>query len=369
MAASAHTRKRFALLLPNMRGGGAERVALRLAEDFLAAGHQVDLVLLEAVGELIPLLPRQVRVFGLNATRIRSAIGPLCRYFRERKPDAIQISMWPVTVVGLLAHRLVASKARVVLSDHIPLSKQYSNLGNAGLAALGASIAAFYPLANARVVVSHQAADDLARVSGIRRDSIDVVYNPVSTPLAQSGLRPDIECLWGGSEARIITVGSFKEQKNHALLIRSFARLRRNRPAKLMILGDGLLRPVLEALAVTEGVPDDVIMPGFSTDPWPYYASANLFALSSDYEGYPLVLIEAMRSGLTIVSTDCQSGPREILADGEFGTLVPVGDEAAFASALELGLQSQCDPGRLRARAETLSGQGTSDRYLQLMQG
>jgi glycosyltransferase involved in cell wall biosynthesis len=112
-----------------------------------------------------------------------------------------------------------------------------------------------------------------------------------------------------------------------------------------------------------------VLLPGFAANPWPYYAAADLFVLSSDYEGFPLVLIEALRSGLPIVSTDCESGPREILEGGSYGTLVPVGDAQALARALSEALASQHDPQALRARAEMLSGQSTSDRYLELMSG
>jgi glycosyltransferase involved in cell wall biosynthesis len=362
-------RKKLAFLLPDMRGGGAERVALRLIEDFVAAGHEVQLVLMEARGELMPLLPPAVRVFDLQAKRIRNVLVPLRRYLREQQPDAIQVSMWPLTVMGVLAHRLSGSRARVVLSEHITLSKQYAYLGAVGLLQLRQSIRFFYPLADARIAVSRQAADDLARVSGIARESIDVVYNPVGAPPAGAQAGPDVDALWGGAAARIITVGSLKDQKNHALLIRSFARLVRTRPARLMILGEGELRGKLEALARDEGVAEHVVMPGFFADPWPFYLSANLFALSSDYEGYPLVLIEAMRAGLPIVSTDCESGPDEILAGGSFGALVPCGDADAFAGAMARMLDDPTGAHLLRERAEVLSGQDTSDRYLELMTG
>jgi glycosyltransferase involved in cell wall biosynthesis len=354
--------KRLALLLPDMRGGGAERVALRLIEDFLAAGHQVDLVLLKPEGELLPLVPRAVTIVSLDASRIRSAVRPLVRYFKSRTPHAIQISMWPLTVAGLLAHRISRSRARVVVSDHIALSKQYSSR------AVGITARLAYPLADARVLVSNNAADDLARISGLDRASIEVIYNPVDKPPPGSAPTEDLEALWGGGP-RIITVGSFKEQKNHAMLIRSFAALLRRRPAKLMILGDGPLRPQLEALARSMGVAEHVLMPGFRLDPWPLYSSADVFALSSDYEGYPLVLIEALRSGLPVVSTDCETGPREILEDGRYGRLVPVGDEAAFAEALEEALSKPVDNAAQVRRAEELSGPATSKRYLDLMLG
>jgi glycosyltransferase involved in cell wall biosynthesis len=361
--------KRLAFLLPDMRGGGAERVALRLIEDFLKAGHEVDLVLLEKIGELLPLLPAQVRVFDLQAPRVRNGIRPLVRYFRNRRPDAVQISMWPLTVVGIVAHRLARSRARIVTSDHAALSKHFPASNPVVYRSLTWTVRLFYPLADARILVAKEAADDLARISGVDRQSLEVVYNPVGEPPRDVGTTREIEALWGEAERRIITVGSFKAQKNQQLLIRSFARAFKGKPVKLMILGEGELRPSLEALAAELGVADQVLLPGFTTDPWPYYASADLFALSSDYEGYPLVLIEALRSGLTIVSTDCESGPREILDGGRFGRLVAVGDEEALGNAMKEALDRPHDPAALRARAEELSGQSTSDRYLELMLG
>jgi glycosyltransferase involved in cell wall biosynthesis len=136
-----------------------------------------------------------------------------------------------------------------------------------------------------------------------------------------------------------------------------------------MILGRGELLTRLQAVAEEEGVAQDVIFPGFSPHPADYVASADLFVLSSDYEGFGNVLVEAMQLGVTVVSTDCPSGPREILGDGEFGRLVPVGDPEALAKAMETSLRSPSDPAKLKARAEQLSGSAIMDRYLDLMLG
>ncbi len=361
-------KKRLAVLLPDLRGGGAERVALRLIEDFLKAGHEVDLLLQRREGELLPLVPRETRLVDLAAPRIRDAIAPLRRYFRERKPDAIQISMWPLTVVGLVAHRLAASRARVIVSDHTVLSKQYAGSA-ASLRMLKLTTRLFYPNADARILVSNGAADDLARISGIDRSTIEVIYNPLEAPPPGLSSTPEIESMWGATDGRILAVGTLKRVKNYELLIRSFAALRRCRGAKLMILGEGELRPRLESLAASLGISEDVMLPGFASRPWPFYASADLFVLSSDYEGFGNVIVEAMRCGLTVVSTDCESGPREILEDGNYGTLVPVGDERALAEAMERALRQPMDPARLRGRAEELSGQDCADRYLELMLG
>lgn len=364
---SEMVRGRLALLLPHLSGGGAERIAVRLAQDFLAAGYHVDLILQQTQGELLSLLPSEVKIVDLKAERIRDVVAPLKRYLQESRPDAMQISMWPLTVAGLIAHRLARSKARVVISDHTVLSKQYE--GRAVLRALKLTTRYFYPLADTRVTVSHGAAADLARLSGIAQSKIEVVYNPIAEPPPEVRISPEIESLWGAADGRILTAGTLKRAKNHHLLIRSFAILRRRRPAKLMILGEGELRVHLQALAAREGVADDVLLPGFASDPWPYYASANLFALSSRYEGFGNVLVEAMHCGLPVVSTDCESGPREILDNGKYGTLVPMDDEQALAEAMETALREPADPSPLKARARELSGQSSSDRYLQLMVG
>lgn len=363
------TARKFALLLPDMGGGGAERVALRLAQDWVAAGHRVDLLLLRAEGRLLELLPPEVRVIDLGAGRILGAILPLARYLRRSRPDAVQASMWPLTIAAIIGGRLARTRARIVVSEHIALSKQYGGGGALGSAFLTKSIAWFYPLADARVAVSESAADDLARLSGISRASVDVIYNPVPQPAPEPSHLPDIEALWGSGGARILTVGRLGAQKNQALLIRAFARVRRTRAARLMILGEGPLRAELEQVAAAQGVAGDVVFPGFALDPWPFYASADLFVLSSDYEGFGLVLVEAMQCGLPVVSTDCESGPREILDHGRYGALVACGDEEGLANAMSAALDRPADKDRLKARAAELSGAAASDRYLELMIG
>jgi glycosyltransferase involved in cell wall biosynthesis len=370
--ASGHSRapgantKKIAFLLPSMIGGGAERIALRLMTSMVEAGYRLELLLMRKEGDLLKLLPPEIEVIDLKAAKIRHVIKPLVRYFRERPPHSIQIRMWPLTVAGIIARRLSGAQVRIVVSDHATLSKQYGER-RATLALLRLTTRLFYPQADARLTVSKGAADDLARLSGIDRDSIDVIYNPVPAPPPGAATTPHIEALWGDCDARILTVNSLIGVKNHRLLVRSFARLRKHRRAKLMILGQGSGRAEIEALAAAEGISDDVILPGFAIDPWPYYASAKVFVLSSDYEGFSNVLVEAMRSGLSIVSTDCESGPREILGDSQYGTLVPVGDEAALARAMEQALQHPTDPERVRRRAEEISGPDTVRKYLDLL--
>jgi glycosyltransferase involved in cell wall biosynthesis len=359
--------RRLALVLPDFGGGGAERVALHLATQWVKAGHEVDLVLMNARGALLPLLPDQVRVVDLDATRIRDVPIRLARYLRERRPDGVQVSMWPLTIAGIVAHRLAGARGGLVVSEHSTLSRQYAARSWLTRLFLKLSLRVFYPVADARVAVSAAAADDLAATGEIDRASVAVVANPAPAPESRPDRDPAIESMWGGDGARILSVGRLGPEKNHLMLVRALVLLRRTRPARLMIVGEGPMRPTILATAAAEGVSDLVVLPGYASDPAPFYASADLFVLGSDFEGYGLVIVEAMHFGLPVVSTDCESGPREILADGEYGELVPCGDEAAFAAAMERALASPAQKDKLTGRARDLSGEESADRYLALM--
>jgi glycosyltransferase involved in cell wall biosynthesis len=184
--------------------------------------------------------------------------------------------------------------------------------------------------------VSRGAADDLARTSGLPRDRVEVVYNPVITPtmLALARQAPDHPWFAPGQPPVIVGAGRLTRQKDFFTLLRAFAEVRRRRPARLIILGEGEDRSALQALADDLGVADEVALPGFQENALAYMAGSAVFALSSAWEGLPTVLIEALAAGARVVSTDCPSGPREILQDGRLGALVPVGDAVALAAAI-----------------------------------
>lgn len=358
---------RIAFLLPDFDIGGAERVALTLITELVERGHEVDLVLMEKRGELVSLVPPQVTLVDLGAKKMRGAVWPLVGYLRRRRPDGMQVRMWPLTIVGILAARLARTGTRVVTSDHGILSKQYGG-SRRTLAALKATTRWFYPLAAGRICVSEGCAADLSSLSGMPIDRLTVIHNPVPSPPEPIDVPPQVERLWGdGHCPRILTVGTLTAVKNHALLLRAFALLSRNPEARLMILGEGPERPKLEQLARELGIAEQVVMPGFAKDPWPYYASADLFALSSDHEGYGNVLIEALHHGLTVVSTDCPMGPSEILDGGRLGYLAPCGNPDALAGAIERALDHRFPADALRARAEELSGPHIVDDYIRLL--
>ncbi|MGH6785614.1 MAG: glycosyltransferase [Novosphingobium sp.] len=357
--------RRAAFLLPDMGGGGAERLTLDLMAGFLARGAEVDLVLQGKSGAFLPLVPEGVRIVDLGAPRLRHVPLALRGYLRRERPDALLAAMWPLTVMAILAARLARSPARVVVADHSSLGAQYGQ-DRLAYAALRLTIR-LYRRADRIVGVSQGVANELAALAGLKRDTVHVVYNPVPPPLTSPGKHPDP---WQGKPgARILSVGSLKEVKNYRSLIEAAARLMQERAAVLAIVGEGELRGALREQADDLGVGDRTLLPGFTRTPGDWYRSADLFVLSSHYEGLPLVIVEAMHCGLPVVSTDCRHGPDEILEHGRLGRLVPVDDDAALSRAMGEALDTPSEPASLRQRAADFSVDRAVDGYWRMMFG
>lgn len=358
----------IAILLPDLRGGGAERVNIDLAREFIRQGHTVDFVLMQARGELLDLVPDGARVVDLKTPRVRNMIWPLRRYLQRERPNALLAAMWPLTVLAPLVHYLSSHRCTVLVSEHNALTVQYAIWGKLHRLAMKASMALGYRLAAARVGVSGGVADDISRLSGLPRQMFSAIHNPVPTsPKPDEAAIGLAERLWACNPgARTITVGSLKAQKNHPLLLQAFAKL--DRPdARLMFVGTGSGHNNLVTQAAHLGVADRVIFAGFHTDPSPFYATADLFVLSSDHEGFGNVIVEALGHGLPVVSTDCPSGPAEILENGRYGRLVPVGDAEALALAMEGALVANHDREALKRRAADFAPEIAAKKYLDLL--
>jgi glycosyltransferase involved in cell wall biosynthesis len=191
------------------------------------------------------------------------------------------------------------------------------------------------------VAVSKGVADDLSRVTGMPRERIEVIYNPVVTPtlIEQASRSPSHPWFEDPDHPVVIGVGRLVPQKNFRLLIDAFANVKRARPStRLVILGEGDERCMLEEHVQRLGLQQSISLPGFVDNPYACMARASVFVLSSDFEGLPTALIESLAVGTPVVSTDCRSGPREILLGGNFGELVPVGNVEVLARGIERAL-------------------------------
>ncbi len=356
---------KLAILLPDLRPGGAERMRLQMAKVWLRRGIAVDFVLMQARGELLDQLPAGARVIELQAVRVRQALWPLRRYLREVRPDALLAAMWPLTALAPLVAKLSGFQGVVAVSEHEPLSLAYAVRGRLHNRVMAASVRALYPRAAARVAVSSGVADDMAALSGLPRAAFTVIHNPAAAGVDGGG-SPRPQPLAGFPAPLLLTVGTLKAVKRHDLLLRAFARAQLG-AARLCILGEGPERPQLEALVVELGLQERVLLPGYQPDPAAWYAHADLFVLCSDHEGFGNVVVEALEQGVPVISTDCPSGPREILEDGKYGTLVPVGDVDALAKAMDEALSRDHDREALKRRAQDFSVDKAADAYLDLL--
>jgi glycosyltransferase involved in cell wall biosynthesis len=361
--------RRLAFFLPSLTGGGAERVVVNLVEGITERGWPVDVVLAAAEGELLDRLPPPVRLVDLRAGRVIRSLGPLTRYLRRERPKALISSLSHANVVALWAARLARTDTPVIVTVHNTMSQSTRQSGALAGRLEPYLLRAFYPWAARVVAVSQGAATDLARTSRLPRDRITVVYNPVITPavLGLAGQEPDHPWFGPGQVPVILGVGRLTRQKGFRVLIHAFAEVRRRRAARLIILGEGEERPDLEALVRDIGLAADVALPGFRDNALAYMAASAVFVLSSFWEGLPTVLIEALAAGTRVVSTDCPSGPREILQDGRFGALVPVGDATALAGAIVETLERPA--GSLPAEAlAQFTRDAAVDHYLRLIE-
>jgi glycosyltransferase involved in cell wall biosynthesis len=226
-------------------------------------------------------------------------------------------------------------------------------------------IRATYPKADSIIAISNGVATDLADTTGIERESIDVIHNPAFSPDIQSKSKESVSHRWFDIDTPVvIAVGSLTQQKDFSTLLRAFSVLRERQDAHLLILGEGELREELKSLASELGIATAVDMPGFVDNPYAYMRQADVFVLSSKWEGFGNVVVEALACGCPVVSTDCPSGPAEILANGEYGSLTPVGDETALAAEIETVLNTTPEPDRLRARAEAFTTEIVADQYI-----
>jgi len=339
-----------------------------LARELIRLEYSVEFLLMQAQGELREQLPCGVKIINLNAPRTRNLFGGLAAYLREREPDVVIANMWPLTVAAIIVKLLAGVRTRFVVVEHAPLSIQYSHRGLIHWLALRASIHLFFPLADKRISVSSGVADDISALGRISRSSINVIHNPLCLQNEKHSADAAAERVWRGWKGpRLITVGRLKKEKNHPLLIRAFKRLLAEQDARLLILGTGELAAATSAVAKAEGVADKVFMPGAALDPTPFYRSADLFVLSSDYEGFGNVIVEALDSGLPVVSTNCGSGAAEILKEGRYGLLTPVGDADELAMAMTEALAKTWDQEQLKQRASDFAPEKITKKYIEVI--
>lgn len=394
--------KRVALFFaPSPVGGGVARVMITLASAFAERGYQVDLLVSRMQGPYLQHLPAAMTLIPLTRTfrgigqipqlvagysearALPSALAlvgaarylpALVQYLQQQQPDVLLAAKTSPNLAALWARRLAGVPTRVVVSEHTNFSQeilQHTRKWQWHWRFMSTVVHNLYPWADAIVAVSNGVADDLSVTSDLPRERVTTIYNPVVTPALQDLAHAPLDHPWFAPKSPpvIVAAGRLASQKDFPTLLKAIARVLKVRDVRLIVLGEGKGRAALQSLAQQLGITAHLDLPGFVDNPFAYMARAALFVLSSAFEGLANVLIEAMACGCPVVSTDCPSGPREILADGAYGPLVPVGDDATLAQAILTTLDTVPNRDKLRTRAAEFSVERAVDRYVDVCWG
>jgi glycosyltransferase involved in cell wall biosynthesis len=363
----AKSRRPIAVFLPNLHGGGAERAVINLLKGMSSQNIPLDLVLATAEGPYLNQVPDGVRVVNIGAGRVIKAILPLSKYLRQDQPLALVSHLDHANVVALLARKLARTETRLVVVEQNTMSSNKSKLIRAKL--VPPLMKWLYPSADAIVGVSIGVSRDLELQLGLPEGKVITIHNPVVDDELIAKSKADLNHPWFqyGEVPVFLAVGRLTQQKDFSTLLKAFALLRKQKQARMIILGEGECRSELESAITDLGISEDVSLPGFTENPYAYMSRASAFILSSLHEGLPTVLIEAMVCGCPVIATDCPSGPDEILEGGKYGHLVPIGDTLAISEAMLQVLETPIDRNILVQRGMSFSVDKAISEYLALL--
>lgn len=363
--------QRLAVLISFSGTGGVERMVMNLLPAFSQEGLAVDLlaILRKPAPELIRLNGSGLRVLDLGVGHTALAVPGLVRYLKTERPFALLAAKDRAIRAAVLAKRVSRADTRLVGRLGTHLSAAMANKPALIRWARQWPMREMYSAVDRIVAVSEGVAEDTRRIAKLPPEKIVVIRNPVITPEMMEKSRMPVDHPWFASSdvPVILGAGRLTRQKDFSTLVRAFARVRAFIDSRLVILGEGRLRPSLEKLAADLGIADAVALLGHVANPYAYMARSSLFVLSSAWEGSPNVLTEALALGTPVVSTDCPSGPREILRDGLYGPLVPVGDVERLADAMLNTLQFPLENRLLREAASEYTVERSAARYLEVL--
>ena len=350
--------------------GGVERMILNLCKGLVDLGCQVDLLPIKSHSEhLSDQLPTGLKVHNFGATHTLSSLPALIRYLKTERPDALLAAKDRANQIAILAKAISGVPTRIVVRMGTTVSAALIGKSRMRKLAWYLPMRVLYRRADDIIAVSHGVAEDLARISGVKHSAMQVVQNPVISSLIFDRAREPVFHPWlkETGEPVILGIGRLTRQKDFPTLIRAFVQVRKNLPCRLIILGEGNDRKKIEELAKKHSVETSVDLPGFVDNPYAYLSRASLFVLSSAWEGSPNVLTEALALGVPSVSTDCPSGPKEILQNGMIGKLVPVGNPPPLAEAIQETLSNPPEKTLLQSAIQDYTIESSSKRYLDVL--
>jgi len=358
---------KIAFFTPAPTYGGAQRVTVNIANSLAIRGHDVELVAGNLRGEFAGDINDAVKTVDLDVPRvpglgILAGVPHLRSYLKSTRPGVLFSSRTHTNIVAILAAELTDVDVHVAATEHSDYG-QMEDLKEQLTTTIASQI---YRFADDIVAVSKGVAESVERNTPVSAEGTTVLHNPVDIEDVQATAREGPYHDWFADPTlkTVVSVGRLGEQKDLTTLLRAIATLRETTPeVRLIVVGKGPRRERLESLAASLGIRDTVSFEGYVDNPYAYMRSSSVFVLSSRYEGLPTVLIEALACGSSIVATDCPHGPREVLVDGEYGWLTPVGNHEALAATISKAIDNPIPPEKSRRRAEDFSMAAGADRY------
>lgn len=362
------TRKKIMVVRTALGQGGADRVTINVLRYLNRERYESMLVLMRQEGEFVSKIPNDVQVLTTQSKNLWFFLPALFRRIRKEKPDVVFSIDGGVNIpLSIIAFISPFKRWRAIVSERNIVYPPGKSKIKRTLMLLLKRV--FYRFADVHTAVSEGVRMDMHVRLKIPLDSILLVHNPMVEPAMLEQAKEPINHPWfqlGMAEAVIVHAGRFVHQKDHKTLVKAFARTRAKWPCKLFLLGEGPLQKPIQTLVNELGVAQDVFFAGFDINPFKYFARCDLFVLSSLHEGMPGVLIQAMACGAAVVSTDCPSGPNEIIAsDRSNGLLVPVADELALSEAMLEVLSDKDKKSSLRQMAKQSVQRYTIDNAIQ----
>ena len=322
-----------------MKGGGAEKVLFKLLNYIAKSQNKYDihLLLVKKEGSLLEGLNKNIKIFDFNKNHVKNSLFDIIYYLRIQKPDYFISSLDYMSLISSLAYKISNSNSDFLIWEHNNLSIHSKKTISKSLFLNKILIKIFYSFSKKIIAVSNGVKDDLIANFNFSSSKVVTIYNPAFDSGIILSSREDCDDFLKIDNNYIIAVGRLAKQKNYPNLIKAFKILKthdNNKDIKLVILGEGPERQNITELIESLNLMDEIFLLGHKSNPFPLIKNASIFVLSSNNEGFGLVLIEALALKKQIVSTDCPSGPSEILKDGKFGKLVPVNNAVKLSEGL-----------------------------------
>ncbi len=354
--------------IDSLTRGGAERAFTMIASEFIRRGHSVDFVVGTDRLALVDELHEDINRFFFRKNRLLNAFPRFLKYLRDRMPACVFSTLHHCNFTAIACNYLLGKITKVYVQVPTNVARE-ERTGTNLVDRLSPFLIRFlYPVADRVICVSEGGKNGLKEI-GLSESNLTVIPNTINVRRVRQRAR---ECapdhpVFDQPDPVLVTAGRLEKEKDHETLIRAVNELIRSRTVRLLILGEGNKRKELELTIRKKQLEDHVYLTGEVENPYPYFAESDLFVLSSLWEGMPTVILEALALGKTVVSTDCESGPGELLEDGRYGYLTPPANPSRLARTINHALEHPLDPAPLKNRAEEFSVQRITDQFQQLV--